>query len=471
MTKINKFINCFTILLLIGILICNIVYFPFSHSLIFFISFLIFLFYLGNYYLYKKEKITSKCFYLILAIFFCLAIFLRLYFINHLTFNLSSDFALAFNTATSIANNTPIADAHYLSYNGYFYIFSNYLALIFKIFGSSIKVIMYSNLVHQLISIFILYKILCLKSTKATSLFLSILYFLMPSYIFTNLLVTTENVFMPFFFLIIYLTLKNIHNKTFSFKNYLFYLLLGILFCFTNYIRPAVSIFLIATVIYFILNMKHLKEIIFIVILIVSMSLSSQIMNIYIEHGLGEKTNEGALGWAVYYGTNYNHNGAWNLDDSEVINSVLATDKDQNKQLIVKSIKRLENLGFIKTVRLAMVKYKNLWKDSFSTYPFVKLVVNEEKSTLNIDSFERPWQSISTMIVIVLCLLSIVSLIKLPLQLNDSKLILALFTIFYILSNLLVCINGRYNLPIYPMLIFFSANFFELLLKNNTKLT
>ena len=69
-------------------------------------------------------------------------------------------------------------EAHYLSYNGYFYIFSSVIAIFMSIVGTSISSLLLINVILSLLSLVFLYKTINIKCSKETSLFLSTLYFL-----------------------------------------------------------------------------------------------------------------------------------------------------------------------------------------------------------------------------------------------------------------------------------------------------
>ncbi|MGN1379198.1 MAG: glycosyltransferase family 39 protein [Bacilli bacterium] len=386
---VKKIISIIYGLLCFAIILLCVIFFPYKDvkSLIFSIIWIIVL--IGTIFFYRKRIIKKKLFYIIMLLFLFLGIGIRLYFINGLSFNLASDFKLAFDSGKEIANGLIPSQSHYLSYNGYFYIFSCLISIIFRIFGVSINAILYTNLILQLLSLYFLYKIISMKFSNETSMFLVILYFLLPSIICINLLVTTENPFLLMMFICIYISLKLLNKKELKIKNFMWFIFLGILLSFTNYIRPAITVFLIAFLIYYILNLSKFKEILLIIILLISYLLSNIGFNYLIEYGLKENIKSGAMGWGIYFGTNYDSGGMWTEKDSILVFNILSDETKGNKELIDLSWKRLKSYGFIKNVKFCIKKYKNLWAENNGVYDFVNDLVDYDNSTISFSKYEN----------------------------------------------------------------------------------
>lgn len=454
MKKISLSFKIIFMLIVASILVLNIRYFTPSSSSVFIIGSLIFLGLFLMLYLYRQKVISKKSFTISLFIFIIIGILIRLFFINTLEFHMESDFQLAYDSAKSIMNNESLQEAHYLSYNGYFYIFSSVIAIFMSIVGTSISSLLLINVILSLLSLVFLYKIINIKCSKETSLFLSTLYFLLPNVILVNLLLTTENIFLPLFFLCIYLCLKIKREKYFSF------ILLGALMCFTNYIRPAMSVFLVSFIIYYIINTKKLKELSYLLVLILSFFLCSIGFKAYIQHNLGEPLNKGSLGWAVYYGSNYDYKGMWNIIDADVITDILNNSKNAALTLVEKSLERYKEYGPAKSLHLQAIKYKDLWKDSLGMYPFVDL-----NTSIDSTKYELSLRTLANILVIVLSTFTLWASFKDIKEKKDTYLILEIFISLYVLSNLFVCVNGRYNFLLYPILIICSGKVIDKFLK------
>lgn len=451
---LESFIRILFVILVLYIGFLNISNLKFDNSDKFFYSFLLIIVTLVIMWLYKKKFINKKIFWGIIAIYLLIGVAVRVYFINNLNFNLASDFDFVFQNAKRILDGTlASADNYYLSFNGYSFILSWLISLIFRIFGESVTAVLYANLICQLLSTYFLYKIVSIKSSKETAGILSVSFFLLPTIIFANLLVATETPFILLFFVTVYFFYKIINRKEFKPINFILFIILGILICLTNYIRPVMTVFIIALIIYYILNMKKFKEIIFLVITIVTYLICNIGINAIIEHNIATETRSGALGWSVYFGSNYDYCGSWSPEDSEYVFNVLEDETKGDKDLIILSLKRLKEYGVGKTARLFQCKLESLWTNNVGTYGFVYDIIDKENTNIDFAQFGAPFDDISRIMVILICVGTAICIFKEQRKKEDTWLFIELFGLGYILSNLLICLNGRYNIPLYPILI------------------
>ena len=145
---LESFIRILFIILILYIGFLNIANLKFDNSDKFFYSFLIIIITLVIMWLYKRKFISKKIFWGIIAIYLLIGIAVRIYFIKNLNFNLASDFDFVFQNAKRILEGTlASADNYYLSFNGYSFILSWLISLIFKIFGESVTAVLYANLI------------------------------------------------------------------------------------------------------------------------------------------------------------------------------------------------------------------------------------------------------------------------------------------------------------------------------------
>ena len=445
-------------ILIIGILLVNIAVFDIEITRSFLIFLILLIIFIGLLICYHHRIISKKFMWTILGIFFLLGIVARIFLICNLKFLLVSDFEFYYNHAHQIINNVSKMD-EYISYNGYAYMFSKVISILFIIFGENINTVLVFNLICQIITTILFYKIISIKADKTISALLSIFYFLLPNVIFSNLLVSAETFFMLLFILTIYLFLKFISKPIITKKNILKFILLGIMISITNNIRPVMTIFIISLIIYYILTFKKIKEFLSLGVIIITYVISNLIFNIYIENGIGQETRSGALGWSIYFGSNYETCGSWTEEDSNyVFNEILNNPKNGNKELVIESFKRYEKLGVIKSTELIGCKYTRLWTDNNSTLSFLTSVTTEDYQ-INLNSYNKPLEDISRIVIVLLLISCIANTFYDIKNKNNSNLFLQIFSIGYILSNLIVCLNGRYNLPLYPLLIICSSNY------------
>ena len=461
---LNNFIRIFLLLFVLSIGVINLSLISFDETKVFYYSVLLIIFVALLIWMYKNKLISRKIFRFIMVMYFILGIVLRVILMCGIKINLFSDFELYFDTANGILNGTYIR-SDYLSFNGYVYVFCSVLAVIFKFFGSKVMTVYVFNLICQILSSYFLYKIVNLKASKETSLVLSATYFLLPNIILSNLLVSTESFFMLMFLISIYAYYKVIDKKELNSKNIIKLVLFGLLISFTNNIRPVMSIFLIALVVCYIINLKRPKELLFLVIILVSYFISGFAFNKYVENGIGTKLRSGALGWSIYYGTNVENCGGWNPDDETFIFDYLEDESNGNFGLIKESINRLSSNDFKDNYRLFKCKFDTLWKDSAGTYGFVEPISNKELSTIDLSQYRDPLYNISYILVSFITVVSIVSIIIEIKRKDNQWLFIELFSLGYILANLLVCLNSRYNLPLYPLLLISGSILLDRLMK------
>lgn len=442
MNLLKKVAQIILIILLLGILIVNIA----SLNIISFIILILFLITIilipNNIKIKIKE---NKKILWIIAIIVFISLVLRIILIHKLDYNLTSDFELYFNTAKEILKGN-ISNKYYLSFNGYVYFFSSILSFIFKIFGESIKVALYFNLVCQIITTYLLYKIISLKHKNNYPFIGAALWFTLPTVFFNTFLISTENLFMLFFLLTIYLLYKIIDIKEIKVKNYLQFIVLGILVSIANNIRPIMLIFIIALIIYYILTKKRVKEYLCLIITIIMFIISNNYINNLIENKFDTTLKSGALEWSIYFGTNYEICGGWSEEDS--IKAFQILENSGSKKLLKESFNRFWTLNNNKKILLGMCKYYRLWSDSNSSYTYFDLVTK-----MDFTKYTVFFDQISKLIVIFILFKIIKNIIYEIKNKKNSHMFLKIFIIGYILANLLIVVNGRYNYILYPLLL------------------
>lgn len=457
MEKFKRFCEIFIRILfsiaLLAIVYVNLITFSLDNSNLFFTCFFLLIVALTIMWLYKKNIIRKSIFYGFICILLIIGIISRIYYIENISFSLTSDFKFVYDNAQNILNGSLNDSIWYLTYNGYSYLLSLFIAGLFAIFGVSVNVVLYTNIIIQLFSIYFLYKIVSLKHTKETASLVAIVFFLFPSTILANLLVSTETPFMLAFFVSIYAFYKIIDKTEITLKNFLLYALLGLILCCANYIRPVMTIFLIALLIYFIIKMKKSKEILLLIPLFGVYQISNIAITEFIEYNLGEEMRSGALGWSFYFGSNYEQCGEWSQEDADYVFDILDDPNKGDGDLILLSFDRYKDLGLVKTVELFQCKYGSLWTRNVGVFYFVDLVIDKEQTEIDFSTYYAPFNSISTILMIMLCLGSIVCMYQAQRKQQISWLFIELFGLGYILSNLLVCLNLRYNLPLVPILL------------------
>ena len=319
MELLKKLVHIIIFILFLGILIVNIASLNIISLILTIILILILIWIPKKYKEYLLKNRIIKYGIIILGI---LSIIIRIILINKLDFIVTSDFELYYNTAKEIIAGN-ITNKYYLSFNGYVYFFSYILSLIFRIFGTSIKVALYFNIFCQILTAFLLYKLLHLKNDRLISIYGSILWLLLPTVFFATFLISTENLFLLCFIITLYLFYILIEKRNVNFKNIILFLIIGILISISNNIRPIMIIFIIATIIYFALTSKKIKEYILLIVLLLGYFGTNNIINNWIEKKYDTTMQSGALEWSIYFGSNYELCGGWSEEDSNYAFNVI----------------------------------------------------------------------------------------------------------------------------------------------------
>ena len=177
------------------------------------------------YYILKKKNLLNDKFIKILSLSLLLiGLVIRGYFFLNLKFNLVSDFELYYNTALEMYKGIKLTQPFYLSFNGYMIIYTSILSFIFKIFGPSINVVIIFQFICQLLTTYILYKLVSLLKNNYLKYILPSIWFILPTVVEANYLVSTETIFILLFTLTFYYFYKIKDENTFNYKSILKYI-------------------------------------------------------------------------------------------------------------------------------------------------------------------------------------------------------------------------------------------------------
>jgi len=239
-----------------------------------------------------------------------------------------------------------------------------------------------------------------------------------------------------------------------NYKTYLYAFLFGLSIVAANAIRPAMAVFIIAIVIYYLLNIKNIKRFIILGIILLTYFIGNFAINLYNENGIGVESRSGALGWSVFFGANYEHDGGWSVEDAEkVFGEILPNTDEGNSVLVELAIERYQDMGPMQAARLWDSKFGILWSANNGNAQFLGMLITED-SRLHIYDYLEVTDKISDIIVIsILLLVCLYALIQFKRR-EETNLLFELFVIGYIIANLIIVLNVRYNFPIYPILIY-----------------
>ncbi|MCL2433101.1 MAG: glycosyltransferase family 39 protein, partial [Clostridia bacterium] len=407
-----------------------------------------------------KDKISKWLPYVLVGILFAVGIAARIHLLLTADVRLESDFQLYYNTALSIMKhpNAPDLAAYYLSYNGYVYTFSTVLAGFMSIFGTSVPGIYIFQMVCQAATAFFIFLIAKERVSPLFGLLAAAAWFILPTVIFAGFLVSTETFFMLLMMGCFYFFDRFTKIKLFKHKLILAPVF-GILIAITNGIRPAMTLFVVAFVVYVLLcEKKKLRELLVLGLLIIVFFGTNQALAAYNGHGIGEGPRSGASGWSIYFGANEGADGGWTVEDSEYVFSVLEHTENGDMELTKQAISRYADMGAGRTAKLMWKKFSHLWSDNNSTAAFVNACLNNPESMQDVLHLYNTVADIMAFLILIGAILGSVLELK---RREYNNLFLQFFVFGYALSNLFMVLNGRYNYPVYPLLIIIAASAFK----------
>ncbi len=399
---------------------------------------LIFLGVIGSILFIKnKDKINiSKKFVIITLIISIL--FKLLFVLTEFDYGVISDYKTFFDNAVNISNNTDI-NSFYYSLFPYLYPYTFILGIFMKIFGSTYISVILLNIVLDLIGGFFLYKLLDRITNEKNKNLGTVLYLINPMNIifisFSAPLILVNTGIIILFYLISYL------NKKIAWIS----ILLGILIGLFNTFRPILIILLIAIVIYTILKKYSYINLIIIIVLYF---LTTGLMENVLGNIIGGETSFNS-GWSIYVGSNIEHSGRWNIDDSEVFNSVLysgdVTPHEAHSIMQEKGIDRYIDNGF-NNIPL-MVKKAHILVGDHAEYS------STEFTHYNSLDIELLIFILSTLYFTFIIVLNIYNSYILCKKGNIDYIVYLIFGLGLVAATLLVEVSPRYLTPIYPSII------------------
>ena len=397
-----------------------------------------------------------------------------------------SDYQTYYDIATLLSQGNLIKDGvgacDYISQFPHVIGYPYILSKIFKIFGVSVSVGLYFNLVVSLISIFLAYRIARLMCGKLGGMIALVLVAFWPSQILYINHIASEPVFtcMALFslWLAVYL-FKSPFGKSKASACLFLYIFLGISLALGAAVRPMSIILLIAIII----STFHVKIKINedknsvglikrgmskgwlrVLVILVSYLVCSQIISGAIAKAIDRELPDSSVsfGYNLLVGLNIEFKGAWNEQDSKLMNNkFLETDSatEAHRTARDEALKRFEG-NTIGIVNLAFQKYALLWeRDDYASYLNISTMekqntITPEKKAL-ISGFVL-WNNLYYLLTIFLSLLMGVSLWYK--KKVGPEHILILFFIGTAILHMILESQNRYHYNILPIFAILAAN-------------
>ena len=233
-------------------------YYPISYGFNFKVSLVFLLLIFVIYYILKKLNIKEKYYLYFILLFAIITRVGVVFFLNDVTTQVS-DFEQALTNA-----QTNIFSGIYYQVFTHWIIYPKILHKLFMIFGSTQLVALLFNSVILILTSVLVYKNASLIfKDKQKGFYVSLIYIFWPANIFYTLIVTPEHICSLLLMSVLYLFLLLIKHKFFENKMFLtivFSLVIGILLSLSSFFKNFSYVFIVAFLIYIILDIIKNKE-------------------------------------------------------------------------------------------------------------------------------------------------------------------------------------------------------------------
>ncbi|TYQ18191.1 UNVERIFIED_CONTAM: 4-amino-4-deoxy-L-arabinose transferase and related glycosyltransferases of PMT family [Acetivibrio alkalicellulosi] len=347
------------------------------------------LLFLTKYFLKDGSFISKHKVKLIVSAVLLTAI-TRLIWINIVKVVPMSDFHTYHRLATRLANGT-LEGNTYISLFPHVIGYPSFLSIFYKLFGAEVIIAQLLNIALSCGIVLLLYFIGKAILNERCGLIASLLWAIWPSQIFYNSLVATEHLFTFLMLLCIFLFFHIFNYNKIDYKPAIYFALLGILCGIANSIRPLGLLLIISiSIFYFVFNnhkglLKYsaIRLIVFIALPIFFL-LTSHIINTSIIRILNQDIAKSSGGFSFFVGSNINHGGIWNKEDSDVLVQLMK-EKEPNYQeihdeLFKRGLTRYKSQSF-KNVQLLKNKHYNMWCEDSDIIKYISSGLDKENAS------------------------------------------------------------------------------------------
>lgn len=396
--------------------------------------------------LLKKFKINNKYLFIILLIIPFIIRF-SLLFLDY--GSLVSDYEWFYNNAVAFSKGMSL-DKNYIALFPYLHLYVIVLGTFFKILGSQYSVVVFTNLLLELIGIFFLYQTVKNKSYSKKLLFL---YLYNPFSILWIPMCHSVIAVNTFLIIVFYFFLK----IDFSKKYILYSLLTGIFMGIANNFRPVLIIFVIAIAIYYInlIFRKYKWQKLFLSFILITLSFISvnKVLLLTTEYNIDTKIKRSQSGWSIFVGSNINSKGLWNEEDSKYFIQLASQYDVTTAHTLVKNeaLKRYKSYG-LKNIPFMISKAKILGSNlpEYTSQSFFEFVLHKFSI---IEYVFKIYLFCYLLLIFLLNLFNLYKKMKLKVLMSKYD-VLIIFALGLFLAGLLVEVHARYFLPILLPLIY-----------------
>lgn len=292
-----------------------------------------------------KEKWLNLIEIVLVIVVLAAAVLLRLRYIQEMPMQPESDFKTYYEIADLLKKGTLIKDGpgycDYIAMFPHVFGYPYFLSIVFGLFGTSVKIAQYFNIVLAVLTVFLVYRIGKIVGGRGCGLICLILAAFWPSQIVYINMVASEYLFSFLLILSLYIFIKTLKafsgNTSHSVSGVFLHIILGVILAITSMVRPMALILLITIIICILtqkmkipvrlpkdqpLTLRILEKGWFrcLIIAVVYFSIS-HFLSMGISYTVDEELASGSasFGYNLLVGLNEESYGGWNQDDADYL--------------------------------------------------------------------------------------------------------------------------------------------------------
>ena len=371
-----------------------------------------------------------------------------------------SDFNTYHIIATAIAKGS-ITAGSYIALFPHYIGYPVLLAPFYMLFGSYSDVATFLNILLSCGISLLIYYIGSNIFDRKCGFLSALIWSLWPSQIFYNALVSTEILFTFLMLLCIYFFTRILNSKGGIFSALIKFVLLGIICCLSNVIRPVGLIVLIAICLYYsvfviekikIKNSALFSKIVFLSSLLVTYLITSSLVNVFISKAVDREIAKYPFGFNIYVGSNYASNGSWNMEDANILNELQKipgiTPQEIHNELLQRSWERITSRSISGNLKFIYNKHAMIWPVDFESLLYIKSGLIQQDMKFDFYKFESLLIKVSNFYYHTILLLCLFGGGILVLKKNQGMpLFLVIILLGIIFLHMIVEVAGRYHFP------------------------
>lgn len=405
---------------------------------------------------WKWKKFKNRKIFIVLLL---LPIFLRLGLLLLNYTNIVSDYQFFFCSAQSLSQNKAI-DTGYISLFPYLYPYIFILGNVMKVLGDGYATVLFVNMVVDLLGSLGFYHLIKIKKDKQSAE-VALLFWLWNPFAILWITKCCPVIAVNTLLIMVMVGFVYVRRATSLKSIILLSIGLGFIMSLANGFRPILIIFVLALILYFLVLLfskteKQNNNLISLGIILVTFIVGNQVIDIWIEQKIHYTLPKNSGGWSIYVGSNYQHSGKWNLEDSKHLSTIYTQygNVEAHEILQREGIKRYKDLK--EKSLLLWIKKSRVLATGVTTYTYfdvldsIQISISEE-----VLSFIRIYLSTFFYSLLFLNFKMSVQCLKRKEEIENGLYPYGIFALGLFTSTLLVEVHARYFLPIMVVLMVF----------------